>query len=440
MGSKYNQIRCVLIFLLTFFSCFFFNRYDNLGSSTGSDTPLLEVSYKLGVGKLGSYKVLGDDILNRVGHPISPLCPTSLSQMRLQMRTGNTSTSSIRSCSLREISLTTLVQWSASYKILIMAHDRMPSSFGAVTRFGSARGCARKFCYMNIIEGPELQFSLAATDQNNVYGRIKNIRWGAKATFPSSVLLVNSSYEIFFSLNGLEVSTSAIAATKSSILFDTPVFPSTPGLADIFIDGKCIVFFFVAKYFSILLLLCLRLHVLTLVLKCIAVLIGPVPEFMGCVDVHDEFISQKGSSNVRVLAHERYSKNGAELLGSTPFEQCWGVCSDHEGAANGQDNSSQLVGIDYGFGSGNKKITYASITGSKFYTTWNVEGTTDDTNVDLLFDQNPDTYIKIIKYIGPPPADVPHIDLFFESTLFKYIKITNANDARYAVSFFILKY
>ena len=152
MGSKYNQIRCVLIFFLTFFSCFFFNRYDNLGSSTGSDTPLLEVSYKLGVGELGSYKVLGDDILNRVGHPTSPLCPTSLSQMRLQMRTGNTSTSSVRSCSLREISLTTLVQWSASYKILIMAHDRMPSSFGAVTRFGSARWCARKFCYMNIIE------------------------------------------------------------------------------------------------------------------------------------------------------------------------------------------------------------------------------------------------------------------------------------------------
>lgn len=171
------------------------------------------------------------------------------------------------------------------------------------------------------------------------------------------------------------------------------------------------------------------------------VLKGPVPEFMGCVNVHDEFISQKGSSNVRVLAHERYSKNGAELLGSTPFEQCWDVCSDHEGAANGQDNSSQLVGIDYGFGFGNQKLKYISITGSKFYTTWNVEGTTDDTNVDFLFDQNPDTYIKIIKplYIGRPHMDVPHIEIFFKSTLFKYIKITNAKGG-YAVSFFILKY
>lgn len=261
MASKYNQIRCVWIFFLTYFSCFFVNRYDNHGSSTGSDTPLLDVSYKLGFGELGSYNVLGGDILNRVGHPINPLCPTSLGQMRLQMRTGNTSTSSYRSCSLREISLTTLVQWSVSYKIFVMAHDRMPSSFGAVTRFGSARGCARKFCYMNIIEGPALQFSLAATDQNNLYGRIKNIRWGATATFPSSVLLVNSSYKISFFMNGLEVYTSETAATKSSILFDTPVFSSSPGLADISIEGKCICVFFRCQVFSF---------------PCVAAVVSPV--------------------------------------------------------------------------------------------------------------------------------------------------------------------
>ena len=109
---------------------FYYGQYDSLGAAYGSDTPLLHIDYKF---EAGVWQTLDEALLNRVGEPTSPPCPTNVNQMRIDMLTEGTTLPSHRTCSLRELTLTTLMQWSTSYKIFLMAHDRMPSSFSIPT-------------------------------------------------------------------------------------------------------------------------------------------------------------------------------------------------------------------------------------------------------------------------------------------------------------------
>ena len=124
------------------------------------------------------------------------------------------------------------MQWSTSYLIFVMAHDSMPSSFGGgELGFGTERGCARKFCYANILEGPGIELTMTASDQMNFLGRRKNIKHAMLATFPANVLPINSLYDVSFRLNDLEITTSALAKTTTTIAFESPLWVGAPGVA-----------------------------------------------------------------------------------------------------------------------------------------------------------------------------------------------------------------
>ena len=180
-----------------------------------SDRPSLDMHVQFNDGPFRP--VYAGDI-NTVGKPTNPPCPTSINTMRETMRTTNTSNALERVCSLRELLLPVTLQWATSYQIFAMAHDRMPSSFQSAVGFGEERSCARRFCYAETVDGPDIQLSMIAVDGQSLLGRIKNAEYPAIVSFPSDVLFQGSSYHLMFNLDGLSLSTEdAIANTASTM-------------------------------------------------------------------------------------------------------------------------------------------------------------------------------------------------------------------------------
>ena len=364
---------------------FYFGEYGDLGKATGSDTPLLHLSVKQ---DNGAWSPVTKEHLNVVGEPTSPLCPSQISDMRIGMQTTNTSIPDIRSCSVTSLSLPPIYQWATSYKIFLMANDRMPSSISSAVGFGTTRACGRKFCYINSVDGPDIELSMMITDGKGLLGRRKNIRFPSVATFPANVLHVASEYDVTFNVRGLSLSTVANASDSSSISFETPVWDAAPGVAEVSVTGA-------------------------------------FPEFMGCVNANEEFQQQKSSANIRVLSHERYTDMGASKLKSSPFKQCWNTCYNQ---LSNEEERGKNLGVDPTSKSpsvyGKRPIEDVVITDAQTWINGVTKGALND--AALALDGDPETSFSIAHPLaveGPPS-----LFLNFQPTEIAWVKITNCDD------------
>ena len=374
--------------------------YGELDNGLGNNYPSLQILIKF---EDGAFRSLSESELNVVGKATTPPCPQHLSSMRLEMRsqmtstnTGSSSSSSSSAqlnyaCSIQELILPTILQWSTSYNIFVMAHDNMPLSFESTTGFGDERACGRKFCYVTIAEGPQIQLQMSAVDNQGLLGRRKNQGWKVQATFPSKVLLEGSNYEFSFNLNSLGIQTTGTADTSTIISFTSPKWDAAPGIADVSVTGA-------------------------------------FPEFQGCVDANLEFRQQQSSANMRLLMHERYTIRGSKLRGSTPFKECWSTCSKN------LDNVTEY-GDNYGLNpttrSSSKyrdRPTAPLLIDSAY--TYDGSPQPEKTLQEAAFDLKPDTSFSIEEKDHQAGFGPPSLEVFFQPTDLAWIKITNCNEQK----------